>query len=161
MTIEILNIELEESPVMITNIPGKGRGIVAKSDIFAGTILLKEKPEILVRAEENIISVVESALWQLIGMPQKELSNVLKKLSCMYPSNQINFKSEPIGYVNKFEADMLRFMSEKFIDSNLIPPDKMLKIRNIMGLPTDSENILCLLVILRLTMTGIFDEWET
>jgi len=87
MTIDILNIKLEEFPVMITNIPGKGRGIVAKSNIFAGTVLLKEKPEILVRAEENIISVVESALLQLIGMPQKELSNVLKKLSCMYPTN--------------------------------------------------------------------------
>jgi len=124
-------------------------------------VLLKEKPEILVRAEENIISVVESALLQLIGIPQKELSNVLKKLSCMYPTNQINFKSEPTGYVNKFEADMLCFMSEKFIDCNLIPPDKMLKMRNIMGLPTDSANILCLLVILRLTMIGIFDEWET
>ncbi|MDM8522492.1 hypothetical protein QUF80_03900 [Desulfococcaceae bacterium HSG8] len=113
MTIEILNTELETFPVMITDIPGKGRGIVAKADIFAGTLLLREKPEILVRAEENIISVIESALLQLIGMPKKALSKVLKKLSCMYPTNQINCKSDPTRYVNKFEASMLNFMSEK------------------------------------------------
>ena len=161
MTIDRLNKEIEEFPVMITDIPGKGRGLVAKPNIFAGTVLLREKPKILVRAEENIISVVESALLQLLGMPQKVFNEVLMNLSCMYPANQTSFKTEPTERVNKFEADMLNFISEKLIDSNSIPPAKMLKIRNILGRPTDSANIMLLLVILRLTMIGIFDEWET
>jgi len=161
MTIDILNAELEKFPVMITDIPGKGRGIITKSDIFTGTVLLREKPEILVLADKNIINVIEVALLQLIGMPQDVFSKVLKKLSCMYPTNQRNCKSDPTKYVNKSEADMLNFMLDQIIDNNIIPLDKMIIIKNIMGLASDSANILLLLVILRLTMIGIFDEWET
>ncbi len=67
-TIDDFNTELEDYPVMITDIPKKGRGVIAKKDIAAGTILLKEKPEIVVRTEGDIdiISVVESAFLQLI-----------------------------------------------------------------------------------------------
>ena len=53
MTIDILNIELEEFPVMITNIPGKGRGIVAKSNIFAGTVYMKHSVENTKKMQNN------------------------------------------------------------------------------------------------------------
>ncbi|MCD4811282.1 SET domain-containing protein-lysine N-methyltransferase [bacterium] len=160
--IDDFNTELEDFPVMITDIPKKGRGVIAKKNIAAGTILLKEKPEIVVRVEGDIdiISVVESTFLQLIELPQEKFYSVLKKLCCLYPTNQTNAKQNPTKYVNEFEADKLYLIVEKIMTDNIIPSNKMLDIRTMVGLPNNSSNILLILVILRLTMTGIFDKQE-
>ena len=162
-TIDDFNTELEDFPVMITDIPKHGRGVIAKKDVTAGTILLKEKPEIVVRVggDIDIISVVESTFLQLIELPQENFYSVLKKLYCLYPTNQTNAKQNPTKYVNEFEADKLYFMVERLMADNIIPPEKMLDIRTMVGVSNNSSNILLILVILRLTMTGIFDDQES
>lgn len=157
--IDDFNAELEHFPITVTDIPKKGRGVIAKNDINAGTILLKEKPEIVVKGDVDIISAVESAFLQLIGLPQEKLYAVLKKVCCLYPSNQSDGKQNPTKYVDECEADKLHFLVEKIM-TNIISPDKMLDIRLIVGLPDNSANILLILVIFRLTMTGIYDEQE-
>ena len=159
-TIHEFNAELESFPILITDIPKKGRGVIAKKDIVAGTILLKEKPEIVLRIEGDIISVVESAFLQLTELPQEKFYSILKKLCCLYPTNQVNAKQNPTRYVNEFEAANLSLIVEKIIEDNIIHQDKMMLIRTMLDLPDDSSNILLILVILRLTMTGMFDEQE-
>ena len=129
-TIDDFNTELEDFPIMITDIPKKGRGIIAKKYITAGTILLKEKPEIAVRVEGGIISVVESTFLQLIDLPREKFYLVLKKLCCLYPTNQTNAKQNPTKYVNEYEAAKLYFMVERIMADNIIQQDKMLDKNN-------------------------------
>jgi hypothetical protein len=158
---EQLKRELDAFPVMMSDIPGKGRGLIATSDIVSGTVLVRETPVLLVQAEDSVIGVVESAFFQLIGLPEHVFTTVLMKLSGLYPSNQIVDTAEPTAYVNAGEAELLHIMAARLLDAQVIPPEKMQHITHLLGLPSDSANLRLLLVILRLTMTGIFDEWET
>ena len=46
-------------PVMVTEIPGKGKGLVASKDIKKGKVLFKEKPAITVHAPASIVPLQE------------------------------------------------------------------------------------------------------
>jgi len=160
MTIDRFNDELRDFPIMITNIPNKGRGILAEKAIYAGTVLWREKPVVVVHPEENIIAVIESTVFKLLGMPQEQFEAILGKLCYLYPTNKTNGREQPTKYVNELEASMLHFTVEMLITGNAVVQEKMLNLRKTFGLPTDASNLLLLLVILRLTMTGIYDEQE-
>ena len=68
-------------PVMVTEIPGKGRGLVAAKDIKKGELLLKEKIAIQIRSDGiNFEKHRDSVLVQLDNLPHeaKEQFHLLK-----------------------------------------------------------------------------------
>ena len=57
-------------PVMVTEIPGKGRGLVAAKDIKKGELLFNERPSIEIYSDErNLLKKTDSVLTQLKKLP--------------------------------------------------------------------------------------------
>ena len=57
-------------PVMVTEIPGKGRGLVAAKDIKKGDLLFNEMPSIEIYSDErNLLKKTDSVLMQLNKLP--------------------------------------------------------------------------------------------
>ena len=66
-------------PVMVTEIPGKGKGLVASKDFKRGQVLFKETPAIMVHTRSKIIPLQE--LKEKVSKMSEEQKNKFYQLT--------------------------------------------------------------------------------
>ena len=93
-------------PVMVTEFPGKGRGIVAARDIEKGELIFKDKPVIKLPANENADVVVDpdflTSLKQQIQTLPVEAKSQYYKLMARTDVNNYDLNSSDMKVLNLF-----------------------------------------------------------